>query len=259
MIDNKKYYEQFQWDDVDEAGFSGKISKVFETIPDDVTSIIDVGCGNGAITNELGKKYKVLGVDRSANALVYVKTDKLQASADNIPLPDASFDMVLSSEMLEHLDDETLLKTIAEIKRLSKKYIFITVPNSENLNKFLIHCPKCGKNYNQSYHLHSFSLRKLRDLFPGYKVEKTFYYGAPVRRYNNVLAKLKMRICPPSSWVPYFAKKTKNEKTMCPFCEHDFVYNYKFNFFAFTIDVVNLVISRKVPYWLFILFDLKKK
>lgn len=255
MIDNKKYYEQYQWDVIDEVGLSGKIKKIFETIPGDVSSIIDVGCGNGIITNELGKKYKVLGVDRSANALTYVKTNKLQASADNIPLPDASFDMVLSSEMLEHLDDETLLKTIDEIKRLSKKYVLITVPNSENLNKFQIHCPHCGKNYNHSYHLHSFSLDKLMQLFPGCKIEKTFYYGSPVRRYNNVLAKLKMKICPPASWFPYFAKKPKDQKTMCPFCEHEFVYNYKFNFFAFAIDIANLVISRKVPYWVFVLFE----
>lgn len=255
MIDNKKYYEQYQWDNIDEAGFSGKITKILETIPDDVTSIIDVGCGNGIITNELGKNYKVLGVDRSANALTYVKTDKLQASADDIPLPDASFDMAFSSEMLEHLDNETLQNTIAEIKRLSKKYIFITVPNVENLNKFQVHCPNCGKNYNHSYHLRSFTLEKLMQFFPGYKVNKSFYYGTQVRRYNNVLATLKMKICPPASWFPYFAKKTKDEKTMCPFCEYKFVYNYKFNFFAFVIDAINLVISRKVPYWIFVLLE----
>ncbi len=254
MIDNKKYYEQYQWDVIDESGLSGKIQKILETIPQDVVSIIDIGCGNGIITNELGKKFTVLGVDRSANALTHVKTEKLQASSASIPLPDVSYDMVLSSEMIEHLDEETLRKTVNEIKRLSKKYVFITVPNGENLNKFQLHCPECGKNYNHSYHLHSFTLEKLKDLFPGYKVEKAFYYGTPVRRYNNVLAKLKMKICPPASWFPYFAKKTKDERTMCPFCEHEFVHNYKFNPLAFLIDAFNMVISRKVPYWIFVLF-----
>ncbi|HOY31328.1 MAG TPA: class I SAM-dependent methyltransferase [Bacteroidales bacterium] len=254
MIDNKEYYEQYQWDVIEESGLSGKISKFLETIPEDVTSIIDVGCGNGIITNELGEKYRVLGVDRSANALAHVKTEKLQASSDQIPLPDASFDMALSSEMIEHLDDETLKKTIGEIKRLSKKYIFITVPNNENLNKFQIHCPECGKNYNHSYHLQSFTADKMIKLFPGAEVKKVFYYGASVRRYNNTLAKLKMKICPPASWFPYFAQKVRDEKTMCPFCEHKFVHNYKFNIVAFIIDVFNMVISRKVPYWIFVLF-----
>ncbi|HPS28159.1 MAG TPA: class I SAM-dependent methyltransferase, partial [Bacteroidales bacterium] len=94
MIDNKKYYEQYQWDVIDESGLSGKIQKILETIPQDVVSIIDIGCGNGIITNELGKKFTVLGVDRSANALTHVKTEKLQASSADIPLPDASYDMV---------------------------------------------------------------------------------------------------------------------------------------------------------------------
>jgi SAM-dependent methyltransferase len=255
VIDNKKYYEQYQWDFIDNAGLSSKISKIFETIPGDVKSIIDVGCGNGIITNELGKKFAVTGVDRSANALGFVSTDKLQASCESIPLPDHSYDMVFSSEMLEHLDDGTLEKTIAELKRLSGKYIFITVPNNENLNKFQLRCPVCRKNYNHSYHLQSFTVERLRALFPEYRMKTYFYYGSPVRHFNNALAKLKMRWCPPTSWFPYFAKKTADEKTMCPFCEAEFVHNYKFNLLALMIDALNMVVSGKVPYWIFILFE----
>ncbi|HQI69312.1 MAG TPA: class I SAM-dependent methyltransferase [Bacteroidales bacterium] len=255
MIDNKKYYEQYQWDVIDESGLSGKIQKILDTIPQEVVSIIDIGCGNGIITNELAKKFAVLGVDRSANALRHVTADKLQASSDQIPLPDASFDMVLSSEMLEHLDEETLKKTIGEITRLSKKYILVTVPNNENLDKFKLHCPRCGKNYNHSYHLHSFTLDKLRVLFPGCKISKTFYYGTPVRRYNKTLSTLKGKLCPPASWFPYFAKKIKDEKTMCPFCELEFVHNYKFHPLAFLFDAFNMIVSPKVPYWIFVLME----
>ncbi len=59
---------------------------------------------------------------------------------------------------------------------------------------------------------------------------------------------------PASIVVSVFRKKTKDEKTMCPFCEHEFIHNFKFNLLAFIIDALNLIISRKVPYWIFVLF-----
>ena len=93
-MDNSQVYEKFDWDSLTDSSLSGKISRIFETIPGDVNEILDVGCGNGVITNALGDKYNVTGVDRSTAALKSVKTKKVQASADSIPIEDNSFDMV---------------------------------------------------------------------------------------------------------------------------------------------------------------------
>ena len=68
-----------------------------------VQTILDVGCGDGAITNRLGEEWDVTGVDMSTAALEHVTTAAIQASATELPLADGWFDLVASIEMLEHL------------------------------------------------------------------------------------------------------------------------------------------------------------
>lgn len=256
-MDNSQVYEKFDWESLTDSSLSGKISKVLETIPEDVKDILDVGCGNGVITNVLGENYEVTGVDRSSAALKSVKTKKVQASADSIPIEDNSFDMVFSSELLEHLDDKTLKKTVSELSRLSRKYLFITVPNAENPDKLSIKCPNCNYIYNRPNHLRSFKIEILTNLFPEFELITSFTHGRKVRYYNKSLLKLKKAISPSHSWIPYFWIDKNHRSTICPSCEHEFENHYKVNVLATGVDIVNAVLSPKKPYWLFAL--MKKK
>lgn len=73
-MDNKNVYEKFDWEQLQTKNLLNKIEIINEFIPDDVKSIIDIGCGNGIITNMLSAKYDVTGVDRSEKALSFVTT-----------------------------------------------------------------------------------------------------------------------------------------------------------------------------------------
>lgn len=257
-MDNKQVYEKFDWSKLTEERLSGKIDRILNAIPDDVKTILDVGCGNGIITNALAEKYKITGVDRSNAALESVQTDKLLASSDNIPLEDRSYDMVFSSELLEHLDDKTLNGTIAEMDRLTTKYLFITVPFSENPDKLSIKCPECRNIYNRPNHLRSFNRNAIEKLFPDFETIRFFTYGNRVRYYNKTLLKLKRAITPSSSWIPYFWISRDNRETICPYCEHEFTYPYRFCMLTTAIDILNVIISPKKPYWLFVLLQKKQ-
>lgn len=254
ILDNPSCYENFSWENSNLGEkLQGKIRKIIEIIPEEVQTIIDIGCGNGVITNELGKKYDVTGVDRSVNALKYVKTKTILSSSDKIDIPDQSFDMVFSSELLEHLDDESFQNTILEMKRINRKFIFITVPNNETLEKDFIKCPNCGWIYNRSYHLRSFSLEKLAGFFPEYKIINHFEYGSGKRGYNHYLSILKHTLCPPSAWIPPKWTQKAEWESFCPKCETPFVYRYKFNIFGRLCDWTNIFLNRHKPYWLFVL------
>ncbi len=257
MKDNKKIYGEKAWTNLTHNILAPKISFLKEIIPDEVRSIIDVGCGNGVITNELASHYDVIGIDRSSEALANVKTQKIEASCDHIPLPDASADLVFSSELLEHLDDEVYANTVSEIKRLTKKYILITVPNQENPDKISIQCPKCNYLFNRPYHFRSFNIHKFEHDFSEFNILKHFEFGKRVRYYNPAILKIKLSISPAISWIPYYWIEKGKRDTMCPSCEHEFTYAYKFNLFAFLCDVVNVVISPKRPYWMFVLMEKK--
>ena len=257
MIDNANIYEKFDWLALNETHLKEKIVKVVELIPEDTKTIVDVGCGNGVITNVLGQQYDVTGVDRSEHALSMVKTKKVKANSENIPLPDHSFDMVFSSELLEHLEDGVFQNTIQEFERLTKKFIFITVPNSENPDKLLIKCPSCQFIYNSPNHLRRFKADDFNKLFPNYRLLKQFSFGKRVRYYNTHLLYIKKKISPARSWIPYYWMPENKRKTICPKCEHEFENRYRFNLFSTFIDILNVLISPKKPYWLFVLLEKK--
>lgn len=115
-----------------------------EMIPGAVKRILDVGCGDGAITNDLARDWDVTGVDISAEALKHVETDSLQASATDLPLRDRSVDLVLSSEMLEHLSPDDYRQALAEMRRVARRYVLLTVPYREDLRFREVRCPQCG-------------------------------------------------------------------------------------------------------------------
>ena len=85
--------------------------------------VLDIGCGpKGSLewaTNAaecvgldpLAESYRELGIDR--HRMRYVG-----APAENMPLPDAYFDVVTTFNSLDHVDD--LNKTISEIRRVTK-------------------------------------------------------------------------------------------------------------------------------------------
>ena len=257
-MDNKNVYEKFDWEQLQTKNLLNKIEIINEFIPDDVKSIIDIGCGNGIITNMLSAKYDVTGVDRSEKALSFVTTKKILSDAEQIPVKDNSYDLVFSSEMLEHLDDDSLNLAIREMKRISKKYILISVPNGENPMKNSIQCPKCKHIYARSYHLQSFKLNKLVKLFPEYKLLKYKTSGIKVRYYRPFILKLKYKFSPPISWIPYYWIHRNQRNTVCPRCENEFIFEYKFNLTATFFNLVNIVFSSKKPYWLIVLLENNK-
>lgn len=99
--------------------------------------ILDVGCGCGIYQKAL-KRSIYLGCDlNSQNLKRVVKAPNAEyvcADATHLPFKDNSFDMVLCSEVLEHLDSP--LKAIKELARASKKVIVLTFPDERVMERF---------------------------------------------------------------------------------------------------------------------------
>jgi len=99
------------------------------------STIIDVGCGEGFTLSRLQEEKvgKVLsGVDNLDTAIKLGKkiNPSLKIKKGDIyklPYKDNSFDLVLCMEVLEHL--ERPAEALNELKRISKKYVLLSVPN----------------------------------------------------------------------------------------------------------------------------------
>jgi hypothetical protein len=73
-------------------------------------------------------------------------------------------------EVLEHLPCEDLLKGILELQKVSRKYILVTVPNGEGLERSLVRCPECYCWFNPGLHMRSFNKEKLQYIFKDFKL-----------------------------------------------------------------------------------------
>jgi ubiquinone/menaquinone biosynthesis C-methylase UbiE len=84
--------------------------------------------------------------------------------ADALPFADGGFDRVIMAEVLEHLDDDTLVAALGEVARVvcpTGKFIG-TVPADEDLRSQVAICPDCGKRFHRWGHVQSFSDDRLR-------------------------------------------------------------------------------------------------
>ena len=119
--------------------------------------------------------------------------------------------MVLSSEVLEHLDDETLLFAIKEILRVANKYILITVPFNETLPSQWVKCSKCGQIFHAWGHVRRFNLEILKKLFCDALLIEKRYLGPKETRLPCLLYLIAKKVG--SAW----GTNTGNI-TLCPEC-----------------------------------------
>ena len=94
--------------------------------------ILDIGCGTGALLRELSAYGEASGIDVSEKAVQYCKERGLTrvslGDAAKLPFPDASFDIVVILDVLEHIEDDAA--GCNEIKRVLKPggHAIIAVP-----------------------------------------------------------------------------------------------------------------------------------
>ena len=100
-----------------------------------VQKVLDVGCGEGFTLSELTRNNvgKILeGIDSSAEAISAGKVlmpdmNLREGDVYHLPYEDNSFDLVICTEVLEHLENPE--RALNEIIRVSKKYCLFSVPN----------------------------------------------------------------------------------------------------------------------------------
>lgn len=136
-------------------------------------SVLNVGVENGYLERLIRAGHDVYSLD-PGEATIRALRAELGMDADHakvgqsqaIPFPDASFDVVIMSEVMEHLEDQAIAATLREITRVLKpggRYLG-TVPADENLAARQAVCPRCGESFHLVGHVQSFSKERLAAL-----------------------------------------------------------------------------------------------
>ena len=93
--------------------------------------ILDAGCGGGATMEALSRYGRVRGMELSAEAVDFNRSrgrDVVEGAIEKIPFPDASFDLALALDVLEHVSDDLLaLRDLHRVLRPGGS-LLVTVP-----------------------------------------------------------------------------------------------------------------------------------
>lgn len=98
-------------------------------------NLCDMGCGMGVLLNDLSKYGDVYGMDCEPMAVKYCAESWGESRIlygrlpDEVPFAPRTFDVIVSSDCLEHIDDD--LSSLAQIRNLLRdrnSFIILTVP-----------------------------------------------------------------------------------------------------------------------------------
>ncbi len=202
------YYEN-EAKDVPIFGSIREISlaeNIMRVLPSSFSNVIDIGCGEGYLLcrinnlmnnrkymNKEPQKEILFGLDLTEGR---VKTTRknldsallLRGEILHLPFQDNAFDVVICSELLEHIEDYK--KAIDELIRITKNKLIITVPNELRLVQVM--CPKCKTKHYVDGHITFFTQEKLKSLFnlrKDIKINNTYKFHT-IYTYNRLTMKL---------------------------------------------------------------------
>lgn len=179
----------------EEASWSHRRALVHALLPPGpVGSVLDAGCGDGALAEDLRRELsaRVVALDLAHKRLAFAsgRAPEVafgQASVYRLPFQGESFDLVVCTDLLEHLDEPEA--AVRELVRVARRAVVVTVPYKIRIEKTL--CTHCGKDYFLYGHRHSFGREGLERLARG--------AGARVARFEH---RIPMFECRRYKWFP---------------------------------------------------------
>lgn len=178
-----------------------RLRKIIQLIQDlKPKKILDIGCGNGLLLNELRKFHKAYyyGVDVYSNSKAFYKYKKGDITK-KVPFRDNQFDCVILGEVIEHVPNPDFVLT--EINRILKKngYLIISTPNLVSwANRILVlfgiqpfftetssyrklgrYFSFLGQNTEAQGHLKIFTNKSLDEILEMYKFTVKGRFGVP--------------------------------------------------------------------------------
>ncbi|NWF39500.1 class I SAM-dependent methyltransferase [Mariprofundus sp. NF] len=210
-INQEKIWEHFQTDELNVfSGAHPRLSFLAKQVAKGAR-VLNIGVGDGFLESQvLNHGAEAYSLDPSENTIKKLAAHLGDADGEHfkagyvesIPFPDSFFDVVIMSEVLEHLSDKSLSEALQEVHRVLKpggKFIG-TVPADEDLSENSILCPCCEARFHRWGHEQSFSKQRfvevLENNFVNVVVRRAYFVNWKQCSWKGkIVAFAKLSVC----------------------------------------------------------------
>lgn len=165
-----------------------RINGLLAMLPRECESALEIGSRDCYITTRLVEVFdRVTALDLELPVITHERIVPVQGDVTQLGFEDHSFDVVICTEVLEHINPGLLQTACDELSRVAAKYVFIGVPYKQDIRVARTKCMSCGKRNPPFGHLNAFDENKLCRHFHQLSTERIEYVGES-REVTNFLS-----------------------------------------------------------------------
>jgi hypothetical protein len=176
-----------------------RLARTAEMLPRDAATCLEIGFKDQRVSSILAR-YDLVSIDLPGETPASITHPLAFATIAALPFRNGAFDLSVCTEVLEHLEDEVLADGVAELARVSRRYVLVSVPNRQRVWNELSKCPACGFVVNAMGHLHHFDEARLAALFPDFKPLRFGVAGSTEGYAPDLLYRIRSRVG--NAWHP---------------------------------------------------------
>ena len=168
-----------------------RVASLFGLMPASGATALDIGARDGFLSVQLAGRFtSVTALDLQTPQVIHPRVTCAQGDIRALAYPADAFELVLCSEVLEHIPPALLEQACNEISRVASGAVVIGVPFRQDTRVGRTTCGSCGKTSPPWGHLNVFDEERLRRLFPSLILKRVELIGHTVERTNAVSALL---------------------------------------------------------------------
>ena len=178
---------------MDLEGYSAKererIADLMRLMPTGRRNSLEIGARGGYFTKLLLERFeRVTALDLEKPDISHPGITPVQGDVTDLNFPDDSFDVVVCTEVLEHIPPSGLAAACAEIQRVARFELLVGVPFRQDIRVGRTHCPNCGRRNPPWGHFNTFDQAKLDRLMNRCRVRERGFMGSENERTNALSA-----------------------------------------------------------------------
>ncbi|MBS0471425.1 MAG: class I SAM-dependent methyltransferase [Proteobacteria bacterium] len=123
----------FAWREIGAIDKASNIFAMVEPFRDEITDVLEVGCGTGVVLQKLAERglgRLLTGIEIAEERVASTVADRailiVPYDGKTIPFPDASFDLVYATHVLEHVTNPRGF--LLELRRVARRFVYVEVP-----------------------------------------------------------------------------------------------------------------------------------